>query len=72
MRLDIWTVYHNPSDYPGLYVLRRFVTSAAGVFADQNAHVGRTLADVRRHIPPGLLFIPRQSADEPQVVETWL
>lgn len=70
--MDIWTIYHNPSDFPGLYVVRRSTVGAAGIVPDKVASVASTLEEARRFVPPGLVFIARQSADDPVIVEVWL
>jgi len=67
----IYTVYCNPADYPGKFVVRRFdrVTGAAERLAWA---VGDTLNDARKHIPPWLACISRAAEDDPVIVESWL
>lgn len=71
MRLDIWTVYWNPSDYPGVYVVRRCTVGAAGVTMHDNPTVALTLDKARAAVPAHLLRLPRSPADDPVIVEVW-
>lgn len=69
--LDMWTIYRNPSDYPGMYVARRSRITAAGVNMDAAAFTGRTLDEVRAWVPPGLVRMPGDMLDDPCIVEAW-
>src|SRR5262245_50223951 len=53
--LHIWTVYRNPSDFPGKWVLR--VHRVPGG-PDPACHVRDTLAEIRTLIPLGLVMLP--------------
>lgn len=66
--LDIWVVYENPSDYPGLYVARKFRNEKSTAELVQ----GNTLLEVRALLPRGLVRLPRQHLDDPVIVETWI
>lgn len=71
--LMMYTVYENPTDFPGLFVVRRWFVTGAAIGAERQPFaVGSSLADVRRHLPRGLYRTPRSEHDEPQIVETWL
>lgn len=70
--LPIWTIYDNPSDYPGKYVLRRSVAARGFVITDPVCYVSDTLDAARKMLPPGLFRLDRQPGDEVQIVETWL
>lgn len=72
--LETWTIYKSPSDYPGLFVLRRFRIKPAGVVvADVRPWgIAKTLEDVRKSLPEGLYNVGRRKDDEPQIVETWV
>lgn len=61
-------MYENPTDYPGMFVARRFV----GDHASQDVVTGTTLEEVRSLLPPDLYRIPRQEADDLCIVEIWL
>lgn len=72
--LDLWTLYDNPSDMPGLYVLRRFEMHGDGVYrgtsegwASHDVEALRALMRKR-----GLYCIGRSENDEPHIVETWI
>lgn len=71
--LWIWTVYQNPSDFPGKFVVRASAILAGRVVMDPEATcVVETLEEARRAIPPGLYRQPRQRLDDPCIVEVWL
>lgn len=75
--LPIWTIYQSPSDFPGKYVVRRFylVGGGGGLHHDPApCFVGDTLDDARDSLPHerGLVCMPRQAADLPQIVESWI
>lgn len=68
----IWTVYENPSDYPGLFVARMWiVTRQPEPVPTDVVFTGPTLLSVRGKIPAGLHCIPRQPLDDVTIVETW-
>lgn len=73
-RLYCWTVYANPSDFPGQHVARRWAVRPGSPEPDPCAVciVRDTLAEVRAALPPGLYRRPRASDDDPTIVETWL
>ena len=71
--LRTYTIYRNPRDYPGKFVLR-----ASSIFPgrvvpdDEPMRVADTLADARCALPRGLINSGRQPTDDPVIVETWL
>lgn len=70
----IYTVYFNPRDFPGLYVMRPFVPKGEIAEPMGIAWTGKTLDEVRAKIPRdlGLVCVPRASQDHPSVVEVWI
>lgn len=70
--MEMYTVYRDPLDYPGKFVVRRFtigpgvVTPMQPVFA-----VGDSLEAVRQRLPEGLMCSARCAEDDPVIVETW-
>lgn len=72
-QLQIWTVYENPSDYPGLFVLRRYDILRNGrVVPNREVATAPDRAGVEAHLPPGLAFLPRDPRDPPSVVGSWI
>lgn len=79
--LAFFVITLNPSDYPGMYVVRAWawVGGAFGV-AVQPAPapcvfpraVTYTLAAARAAIPPDCVCFLRHPGDDPVVVETWV
>lgn len=71
--MTIWVVYFNPSDFPGLYVLRAQRPCSNGeIEKSPGALTADTLDEIRELIPPGLTRIPRFPEDDPVIVECWL
>jgi len=69
--LRMWTIYFNPSDHPGRWVVRGWSVGQATV-PDVGCAVVATLDDARAIVPPGLACIPRDLGDDPSIVESWL
>lgn len=74
--LPIWTIYENPSDYPGKFVVRRGAVMQGGTYYLDPApsFVGDSLAEARASLPHerGLVRMSRSPGDAPQIVEVWL
>lgn len=71
---SLWTyaVYHNPADFPGKYVVRRYASSQNFVFPQAVLAVEDTLEAAREKLPQGLGRIERDPNDDPAIVEVWL
>lgn len=63
-----FTVYKNPSDFPGKYVVRLFDANKPMRLIT----VSDTLEAARKTIPPDYLCTPRSQTDDPIIVETWI
>jgi hypothetical protein len=69
--LTIWTIYREPSDHPGCWVLR-----AHDVFPGKRTHshdfffVAATLNEIRAKVPPGTWCIGRTPIDHPVIYES--
>jgi hypothetical protein len=72
--MEMFVVYHHPTDYPDKFVVRRWVTSRIGPLPDSEwFFLGETLEEVRAKIAPLCLHcIRRHPNDEPQIVEVWI
>lgn len=72
--MDIWTIYYNPRDYPGLYVARKFINDRLTntYQPTQDIFTADTLDKIRNKIPPYLTCITRYPEDERQIVESWI
>lgn len=67
--LTMWTIYRNPADCPGSWVVRAHdVPGGPREFCE----VCSSLKDAHRRIPFGLVRVNRFPEDEPQIVETWM
>lgn len=74
MKLAIWTVYDNPTDYPGKFVARRFDVDASGPRPSASVIVAPDLEALRNILAfeLHLTCLTRNEQDEPQIVECWL
>lgn len=71
--LDMWTVYENPSDYPGEYVARRFVVAMGRYGPTTDVVRGDTLEQLQDKLNGlGRTWMPRHHDDEAQVLGVWL
>lgn len=66
--LEIWTVYQNPTDYPGKFIARR---SLSGV-PTRDVLVADTLDELRSRGPAGKAVVDRHPMDDAVIVETWM
>ena len=64
----MFVIYERPRDYPGHYVVRRFV----GEFPTEDFAIARSLEEARTHIPTGLYKLPRFPEDDAPIVEVWM
>ena len=64
----LWTIYFNPRDYPGLYVVRKFNWDKP----TKEFYTAKTLTEARTYIPSGLINMNRQPNDDPVIIETWI
>jgi hypothetical protein len=71
--LPIWTVYERPRDYPAGYVARMFTIGAEGAKATGHAMKCLELEPIREKLHrAGLVLIPREDADEREIIESWV
>lgn len=69
--LAMFTIYHNPRDYPGMFAVRRW-TEHLGEPQPGDVHLASTLEEARQLIPEGLHNLGREPSDDPAIVETWI
>ena len=70
--MTTWTIYQNPADAPGLFVVRAFDCQGGEAVARRHSATFRTLEAARDSLPPGLACFARDDGDDPCIVETWL
>ena len=70
--MSMFTVYKNPTDHPGWFVVRRFEIEAGKVSPCELVAKETTLEAVREKIPEDLYRMDRQPNDDPKIVEVWL
>lgn len=71
--LEMFVITENPKDFPGKFVMRRWVCASPEPVADDKpVAVEDTLDACRAHKPPSAnVWSPRCAADDPVIVETW-
>lgn len=76
--LYTWTVYEDPSDYPGKYVVRRFTIHRPDeadrvIVEDPEPMIVTDLLDKAREvIPAGAYCLGRHPDDDPAIYEVWV
>lgn len=71
--LQMWTIYDHPTDYPFLFVARKFEVDAAGPRPTTEVFVAPSIDRVRfEMVRRGLTCLTRSPEDDPKIVETWL
>lgn len=67
--LPVYAIYKNPADYPGKFVLRRYVNEVPD---EEPMCVSENFAEVRSNLPEGVTNIPLFPGDDPCLYETWI
>lgn len=72
-RLSVWTIYDRPRDFPDTYVARRHVVEKGGPRVTDETMISTSLEALRNEMTRrGFVCIPRQSGDDPNIVESWI
>ena len=75
-KLNTWTVYYNPSDYKGKYVVRRFsgATPTNDIFADEDYEscLNWTRENSKKFNQGKIVKFDRHPNDDKVIVETWI
>jgi hypothetical protein len=72
-QLRTYTIYVDPLDAPGVYVVRGFtITSGESIPDPDPTAVVDSLDEARAALPPGLYSLGREPSDHPSIVETWI
>lgn len=73
--MAFYVVYHNPSDYPGKWVLRRqrLLRGKPLIVIDFHPKaVVDSLEEARAALPEGLGYMGRFAEDDPAIFEVWM
>lgn len=71
--LRIVVIYENPTDHPGKFVAREQWAGAGAILVGgAPLIVADSLTEARSVVPDGMIRLPRNPEDEPQIVECWL
>lgn len=70
----MWVIYDHPSDFPDVFIARRWDPTYVGFMPTEQIITGATLEEVRMEINKahGLCLVPREPLDDPKIVEVWL
>ncbi len=73
-QLFMAVIYHNPSDFPGMYVGRYHRIEAGNVFVDPEPFaVAPSLEEIRQAMAPGNNHqLATQAGDDPCIAEVWV
>jgi hypothetical protein len=66
--IEMWTVYWNPRDIPGKWVVRHFV----GLTPDRYGVICNTLTEAREQVPDHCVRLDRSPGDDFAIYEVWL
>jgi hypothetical protein len=73
--LPMWVVYGpGTSDYPGLHVMRMFISRPSGMITVEPTNVlvrAVSLEQIRDLVPLGLHCLARNPHDDANIIETW-
>lgn len=74
--ISSWTIYHNPKDFPGLFVARRFEldkpTDDHFTHTDVECVRQWVHAEAVNSGQGSPYCLPRQPQDDPVIIETWI
>jgi len=71
--LAIWTVCRFPTDFPDKFTARKSLILAGRYEVTSEVYVADTLAAIRAQMEQmGLTPLPRDPADDPIIVESWI
>lgn len=70
--LNQWIVYDHPTDYPNVWVARRWTVSARGVTPTDDVRTADTVEELRQPLrDAGLIMLTRSPEDDPAISEIW-
>ena len=71
-RLPMWVVFGpGTTDQSELFVTRLWLALPELTYTSLLVRAG-TLQEIRDLLPDGLVLLPRQSDDDPNIIETWI
>lgn len=67
-----YTIYFDPEDFPGKYVVRGWTSYMNHSDGDKECEVVGSLEEAREKIPAGMVWQARHPSDARAVVEAWV
>ena len=68
----IWVITNRTKDHGDKFVVRRQIPHADRIYIEKSCAVFDSLEEARGHLPPGLIYLPRDTNDDAVIVEMWL
>ena len=69
----MWSIFDKPLDYPQGYIARKFEITKEGVKPTKDTIKDKSLEEIREGFIELCYFcIPREAADVPSLVESWM
>jgi hypothetical protein len=70
--IEFWVIYRKPTDFPhDNYVMRKHYIETGKTTPTDEIYTAKTIAELRRKIPPGKQKRMPTADDEPQIIEWW-
>ena len=67
-----WTIYRHPLNFPQHYAVRMWTIEDEGVLMAPVVCLCDTLEEARECVPAGAILFPRETHDDPVIVESWI
>lgn len=70
--LNQYVIYNNPKDYPGKFVLRKWVINPAGLHSGPILGIADNIEEVRKYLPSYAVKLSVCENDDPVIAEVWV
>lgn len=70
--MNLYTIYKNPSDFPGDFVVKKWADCNLQNQDLNFVKIAKTIEDARNFLPPGLVNLGRYVDDDPVIYESWI
>lgn len=71
--LEMWTIYQNPSDQPGMFVARRFEVGRGWSRPTDDAFMCEALPVMQHYFEThGYVWLPRAVSDDPVILGVYM
>lgn len=70
--ITVWIISFNPSDFPGLYVVRPHLVGSGWTIPAQFCATFKNIHDARAYVPKPCTYMERDPRDDAVIVESWV